>query len=165
MDMLVSELGKLSEEPLAWGAVAILAAFALWSVWHWRACPMLREARVTEGDADAAIRLLEAPRVDGARYLVTMLGGIAATVTGLAFICEGIYPGAAFYLLLGGLFVIQTEPARREIRLAELRALAARRGGPYPAEEATDRLRMSHLALVAIHFILLAGAVAGLLAF
>ena len=163
MTMLIDELGMLSADPVAWGAVGLLAAFAAYAVWHWQVCPLLHErARIDRAEAAAAIAR---PLVDGPRYLLLMLGGIAATVTGLGFLAEGIYPAIAFYLLLAGLFVIQTEPARREIREAELRVVASELQGDDAREAAIERLRSAHLWLVGLHFVLLIGAAAGLLAF
>lgn len=163
MNMLIDELGKLASDPIAWGAIVLLAGFAAYALWHWRVCPLLHErARIDHAEAAAAI---DRPLVDGPRFLLLMLCGIATTVTGLGLIAEGIHPALAFYLLLAGLFVIQTEPARREIRHAELRVVAAELQGEEAREAALERLRSAHLWLVALHFALLAGAVTGLLAF
>jgi hypothetical protein len=163
MNMLIEELGRLSADPFAWGAVALLALSAGYTLWHWQVCPLLHgQVAVDEG---AAAEAVDRPLVDGPRFLLLMLGGIAATVTGLGFIAQGIYATAAFYLLLGGLFVIQTEPARREIRQGELRVVAAGRQGEDDRQAALERLRSAHLWLVALHFQLLGATVAGLLAF
>jgi len=163
VNMLLRELSALSSDPFAWGAVLLLASFAVYALWHWRVCPLLHErARIDRADAAAA---LERPLADGARFLLFMLGGIAATLTGLTFIAEGAYPTVAFYLLLAGLFVIQTEPARREVRQSELRVVAAELEGDEARHAALERLRSAHLWLVALHFLLLGGAATALLAF
>lgn len=163
MNMLISELGMLSADPFAWGAILLLAAFAGYALWHWRTCPILA-GRVCPS-APSAAEAVDGALVDGPRYLLLMLGGIAATVTGLGFIAEAVFPTAAFYLLLGGLFVIQTEPARRELRLGELRVALAEAEGPDAVEAAIDRLRSAHHWLVALHFLVLIAAVVGLLSF
>jgi len=162
MTMLIEELAALAGDPLAWGAVLLLGGFAVYALWHWRACPLLRErARITREEAAAA---MQRRLVDGPRFLLLMLGGIAATVTGLTFIAQGVYPAVAFYLLLAGLFVTQTEPARRDIRHGELRVIAAEIQGEDAREAALERLRAGHLWLVALHFLLLGGAIIGLTA-
>ena len=163
MTMLLAELGRLAADPLAWGAIAALAGFTAHALWHWRVCPLVNaRAQIDHAQAAAAIAR---PFVDGPRYLLLMLGGIAATVTGLGFIAEGIYPTLAFYLLLAGLFVIQTEPARREIREAELRVVASEFETEEARETTLSRLRSAHLWLVGLHVLLLVGAAAALLAF
>lgn len=162
MTMLIHELALVAESPLAWIAIAVLAAFALWQLWHWYRCPLLVDrAGVDRETAQAA---LDAPLADGPRFFLAMIAGIALTLTGLSFIAGGIYPVTAFYLLLAGVFVIQTEPARRQLREAELRVIAAQLLDPAEQEHALARLRSSHVWLVTLNFILLGVAALALLA-
>lgn len=163
MNMLLEELARVAGNPLSWGAVAVLAAFAVYSVWHWRTCPLLRVGpNVTHTEAEAA---LNRPIAEGVRFLGLMLAGIALTLTALSFISLGIYPVVAFYMLLTGLFVIQTEPARRQIREAELRVVAAECQTEDVQEAALAQLRSGHQWLLTINFLLLLAAAVALLAF
>jgi hypothetical protein len=161
--MLVEELRALADDPLTWAAVPALAAFAGHALWHWRTCPLLdRTKHVTLAEAEAAV---DQPRIAGPRFLVLMLLGIAATLAGLSFIAEGIYPTAAFYLLLAGVFVIQTEPARLQIREAELRVVAAERHGEDARRIAIERLETLNIWLLSLELAILAGVMGFLLAF
>jgi len=163
MNMLIEELSAVAGHPLAWGAVAALGLFAVYSLWRQQRCPLLlHRPDVSQAEAQA---MLERPVAEGPRFLVTMLAGVALTLTGLSFIAAGMLPIVAFYLLLAGVFVIQTEPARRQIREAEMRVIAAEVLSAEQREAAVERLASAHLWLVGLNFILTAGAVAALLAF
>ena len=163
MNMLVEELAAVAANPLAWGAVGVLALFAVYALWHWQSCPLLHgRARIDPAEAEARV---SGGLVDGPRFFLLMLGGIAATLAGLTFIAEGRLPTLAFYLLIAGVFVMQTEPARRQVREAEFRAVAATLRDEEAQAAALARLRASHLWLVALHFLIFAAAIVALLAF
>lgn len=163
MNMLIDELRMLAGDPLAWGAVPVLLGFAAWSVWHWRRCPLIaRTAHISRAEAEAMMRR---PYFAGPRYFLLMVAGIAATVAALAFIARGTYPTLAFYLLLAGVFVIQTEPARLQLREAEYRVVAAEAQGPEEVRAAIHRLESSNVWLVTLQGVILVATVAFLLCF
>ncbi len=157
MSMLVGELAALGADPLSWGAVPALLVFAGVSYRNWRVYPLLQgDDRLTEAKAAA---LAGRPQFAGPRYALLMLGGIAATVAGLWLIAEGIRPTLAFYLLLAGVFVIQTEPARLQIREAQYAAIAARPHGEEASQAARERLDWTNAWLVTLEVVILAGTV------
>ncbi len=162
MTSLIDELHRLASDPIAWGAVPILAAFALYALWHWRSCPLLhRTAHITLAEAEGVVGK---PYIAGPRFLLLMLAGIAATVAALTLIAEGIYPTLAFYLLVAGVFVIQTEPARLQLREAEMRVVAAEAIGPEAMQAAISRLETTIVWLVTLQVTILAGTVLFLVA-
>lgn len=163
MNMLVEELTALADDPVTWAAVPVLGLFAAYSLWHWLHCPVLHRKR--RPSLDEARAVVGQPRIAGPRFLLLMLLGIVATLAGLTFISEGIYPTAAFYLLLAGVFVIQTEPARLQIREAELRVLAVEAQGETAIRHAMERLETLNIWLVSLQLAILAGVIGFLLAF
>jgi len=163
MAALLDELQMLAGNPVAWGAVPVLALFVLTSIWHWWTCPLIaRTASITLEQARAVVGQ---PRIAGPRYFLLMMGGIVATLAGLTLIAEGIYPLLAFYLLLGGVFVIQTEPTRLQIRESEMAVVAARAHGEEAMRIAVERLETTAMWLMTIQCVMLAATVAFLLAF
>ncbi|MGF1447742.1 MAG: hypothetical protein ACFBRM_16310 [Pikeienuella sp.] len=163
MSMLVDELKALGESPLAWGAVPAIAAFVYRSYHNWRKCPLLHRApQLTQNEA---LELVGRPKIAGPRYFLLMVAGIVATVTSLSLIAKGIYPTLAFYLLIAGVFVIQTEPARLQVRDAEVRLFAAQPHGPAARAAAMERLDWTNAWLVTLQATMLAGVIAFLLAF
>ncbi|MEM1344575.1 MAG: hypothetical protein AAGI34_08360 [Pseudomonadota bacterium] len=149
MNMLIEELQFVSGNPLSWAAVAVLLGFVLASVWRMRTCPLVR-GKSSMSPAEAA-ELVDRPLVDGPRFFLTMGAGVALTITGLTLISEGIYPLMAFYALVAGVFVIQTEPTRREIRHFEMRVVAAHTQGEEAVTAAMARLCSAHLWLVILN--------------
>ncbi|GMG83481.1 hypothetical protein LNKW23_26940 [Paralimibaculum aggregatum] len=163
MNMLVDELRALSADPVAWGAVPVLAAFVVWSFASRRLCPLMNCAnRISDEEAR---KVAGGPRVAGPRFLVLMLVGIVAAVTGLKLIGMGLYSTLAFYLLLAGVFVIQTEPARLQIREAQHRVAAARNRGEEAVASEIQRLGASHNWLIGLQAIMLVGTALFLVAF
>lgn len=163
MNMLIDELRMLAGDPLAWGAVPVLLAFAGWSVWHWWTCPLIaRTAHISRAEA---LAVLGKPYFAGPRYFLLMVAGIVATVAGLTFIARGINPTLAFYLLLAGVFVIQTEPARLQLREAEYRVVASEALGLEDVESAVHRLESSNVWLITLHGVILVATVTFLLSF
>ncbi len=161
MNSLIDELHRLASDPIAWGAVPILAAFAIYAIWHRYSCPLLhRTAHITLEQAE---KVVGKPHFAGPRYLILMLAGIAATVAALTLISEGIYPTLAFYLLVAGVFVIQTEPARLQLREAEMRVVAAEVMGPEARQSAIARLETSIVWLATLQATIFAGTVLFLL--
>ncbi|MGF1501321.1 MAG: hypothetical protein ACFBSD_05855 [Paracoccaceae bacterium] len=163
MDGLISEMSALAHSPFAWAAMGMIGLFALGALWRWRVCPLLGHG------ADAYPPLPDydpdSPPPPGPRYLLLMVAGITATVAGLTAISEGRFPIFAFYLVVAGLFVIQTEPVRLQVREAEFRVRAAAVAGEEAAQAALERLRSTHIWLVSLHFIIFAGGITFLCAF
>lgn len=156
MKMLFGQLAAVSDSPIAWGLLALLAGFALVSLWNWYRCPYLCRSRaISQEDARAA---LERPFAAGPGFLLIMLAGIGATLGGLTLIAEGIRPALAFVLLLAGVFVMQTAPARLALSESTLRVIAAEPEGPEAQAAARSRLASSHFWLVAVNFVLVAAA-------
>jgi len=157
--MLVENLGRISESPFAWSMLGLLGAIAALSLWRWSSCPILGHT------ADPVDPAAPVPRHAGARFFLLMAAGIAATVAALTLIADGIRPVLAFWLMIGGVVVIQTEPIRLELREAETRALRALGCGEAASEAARARLRNAHRRLVAFNFIIAAAVGVGLVAF
>lgn len=163
MNMLVENLRIVSESPLAWSVLAILAVFGIASAWRWSRCPILAGTMVATPEAARAITI--EGEDTGPRFFLTMLAGIAVTIAGITLIANGIRPALAFCLLVAGVFVIQTEPARLQLREAERRALAATAEGGAALEDARAQLRTGHIWLFAINLLIVLAVTAGLLAF
>lgn len=162
MNMLIDELRAVAADPYAWGAVPVLLAFLLGALWRRRVCPLIhRAAEIGPAEARAA---QARPFSAGPRFALLMLAGIAATLAGLTLIEKGTYPTVAFYLLLAGVFVIQTEPARLQLREAEIRVIAAEAMPEDVREIAVERLETNHLWLISLQGVILIGTVAFLLA-
>jgi hypothetical protein len=165
MNMLLESLTMVADDPFAWGSVVLMGGFSVYAVYHRVTCPILRGDALPESmvaEARAAAR--EVPR-PGWRFGLLMMAGIAATVTGLSFVASGPAPTIAFYLLLAGVFVIQTEPVRLQIREAQDRAAATQHSNPDDHHAAVARLRASHMWLVWLNFLLLGATGTALLAF
>lgn len=163
MKMLVDTLDHASGEPLVWGAVGLIAAHGLVAAYRWIRCPYLcGTARISREEAEAK---LNHPFLAGPRFFVTMLVGIAALVVGLVMIDAGRAPAYALLMIIAGVFVVQTEPARLRISEAVARVIASEAAGPEQVMIAHKRLRDSHLWFVAVNFVLVVAMVAGLAAF
>ncbi|MEL6476791.1 MAG: hypothetical protein AAFR17_05625 [Pseudomonadota bacterium] len=163
MNMLADALAGLSGSPYAWAGVALLAVISAYWLYSCIYCPVLRHAEdITIEEARAAVNR---PVTAGARFLVMMLIGIAALVSGLSLLYRGADPGVAFLLVLAGLVITQTEPARQQVRETMHRVVASRNAGPEVTDLAVQRLESSYIWLVVLHFIILASAVLALLVF
>lgn len=161
--MLIEELSMLAGDPVAWGAVPLLAVFCIYSLVHWWRCPLIH--RTQHISLEEAANVVGKPVIAGPRFGLLMLAGVAATLAGLSFIAEGIRPTLAFYLLIAGVFVIQTEPARLQIREAEARVVTASAVGEEPARIAVERLETTNIWLISLQFSMLAAVVIFLAAF
>jgi len=159
MNMLIENLGRVAESSIAWTLLALLAVLSVVAFWNWYRCPVLALGPAGKREATPAPFVPKA----GPRFFFLMAGGIGITLGGLTLIANGIHPSLAFVLLIGGVFVIQTEPARLELSEAKSRALAAL--SAEAREDAHHRLRAAHRWLVFLHFIILGVTAAGLLAF
>lgn len=163
MNMLLDTLDQVGAHPATWGVIAALGLFASVSLYGWLVCPY--SARRATISREAAREALSKPFIVGPRYVIAMIAGIAAMLTGLWMIAQAINPPLAFALVVAGLFVVQTEPARLRLREAVNRTIAAELAGAEAQLSAQERLRYSHLWLVSLHFLLLVAVTAGVLAF
>lgn len=163
MNMLIDELAMLGGNPWSWAVVGVIAIFALYSASLMLLCPYVH------GRAEVSPADIQAARVDGfragPRFLVAMLGGVALTLTGLFMISQGIQPALALGALVAGVFIIQTEPRRLEIREFKSRVIAHWDAPVELAASQRDRLKAGHRTLTLTNFTLLAAMIAGLLAF
>jgi uncharacterized membrane protein YfcA len=163
MNMLIQTLQQASANPYSWAIVAMLALVTLYSIYKWRACPYL--CHVKEISADESRAQHERPFVAGARFVVVMLVGIAAIVTGLGLVAHQINPPLALLLVVAGVFTVQIEPALLRIRESISRLVSAHYEGPDAITAAEERLSYAHLWLVTANVTLLAAVVLALLAF
>ncbi|MEO0621148.1 MAG: hypothetical protein AAFU49_12745 [Pseudomonadota bacterium] len=162
MTMLIDELRQLAANPFTWASVPVLLAFLLYALYRRRCCPLLhRTLTITPEQARASA---DQPYTAGPRFALLMLVGIVATIASLKLIADGTYPTLAFYLLVAGVFVIQTEPVRLRLREAETRVIASELYDEDVREVAIDRLETNHLWLITIQVVILLGTVAFLLA-
>ena len=163
MNMLVETLDKASAHPAIWIGICLIAAHGIVAFWQWRTCPYIcGRALISREEAMAR---LSNPFLAGPRFFATMLAGIAAVLAGLALIDADIEPVYALLLVIAGVFVVQTEPARLRISEAIARVVAAEAAGTEAVQIAQKRLRDSHLWFVSLNFILALAMAAGVLAF
>ncbi len=163
MDMLTRELVALANDPRAWFAVAGLGAITLHSIISYRLCPLIHnKANITP---QAAREAVNARYAHSTRFLLLMLAGIAAALSGMAMIAMGTHPPIALGLIAGGVFLIQTEPLRLNIRDRQLRVVASQIEGPEAQASAVNRLRGEYSKLMLTNVALTAAVAIYLLAF
>lgn len=160
MNMLIEELNRLSDDPKSWVVVLLLAGFAVHAAAGLFLCPYVKgTAEFTEEEiAEAKAHRFTA----GSRFFLTMLAGIALTISGLFMIAYGIKPAIALAALVAGVVLIHTEPARLQLREQKNMVVASIGGPPSRMIAARERLRGSHVTL-AVTNIALVLAVAGVL--
>ena len=163
MNMLIETLQQVANSPYSWGVVALIAAVALFSLYKWRACPYLCRTRAIS--LDESHEQLDRPFVAGPRFVVVMLAGIAAIVTGLGMVSHVVNPPLALLLIVAGVFAVQVEPALLRIQESVARVVSAQCEGPDAVTAAEERLRYAHLWLVTANFTILVAVVLTLLAF
>ncbi|MEM6906109.1 MAG: hypothetical protein AAF568_09465 [Pseudomonadota bacterium] len=163
MNMLLDTLAQLHTQPLTWIAVGLLAILSLFAFGDWLLCPVLHHKK--DISVDEAKAAGYRPVVAGPRFFFVMVGGIGLTIAGLYMIQAPVRPDIGFVMILAGLVIMQTEPIRQQLRIQIARVIAASAQGEDAYEAATDGLRAGYIWLVAVHFLILAGVVAGLLAF
>ena len=163
MNMLIETLQQVASSSYSWGVVTLIAAVALFSLYQWRACPYLcRTKAISPEDSRDQ---LDRPFVAGPRFVVVMLAGIAAIVTGLGMVSHVVNPPLALLLIVAGVFAVQIEPALLRIQESVARVVSAQCEGPDAVTAAEERLRYAHLWLVTANFAILAAVVLTLLAF
>jgi hypothetical protein len=163
MNMLIETLQQVANSPYSWGVVALIAAVALFSLYKWRACPYLCHTKAIS--LDESHEQLDRPFVAGPRFVVVMLAGIAAIVTGLGLLSHVVNPPLALLLIVAGVIAVQIEPALLRIEESVARVVSAQCEGPDAITAAEERLRYAHLWLVTANFTILVAVVLTLLAF
>jgi hypothetical protein len=143
--------------------VALIAAVALFSLYKWRACPYLCHTKAISPEDSR--EQLDRPFVAGPRFVIVMLAGIAAIVTGLGMVSHVVNPPLALLLIVTGVFAVQVEPALLQIQKSVARLVTAQFEGADTVTAAEERLRYAHLWLVTANFTILAAVVLTLLAF
>lgn len=163
MNMLIDELQMLAASPQTWIVVAMMAVVCVHSMIGLMRCPY------TCGRIEPGPDEIDAARAHvfhaGSRFALAMLTGIGLILGGLFMIAGGIKPTIALALLVVGVLVVQTEPARLQIREGKSRVVACHGRGEQALEGARARLRSSHTELVALNFGLLIALVGAILAF
>lgn len=163
MKMLIEELQGLAADPRSWVIVALMAVIAAISLFRLWRCPHITGAyRPTDEEVDAARQ--ESDRI-GPRFGLMMVLGAALTLTGLFMIAGGVRPTIALGLMVVGIVVMQTEPYRLLIRQQTQAVVASRDASEPVLAGIRDRLRGNQRALALTNLVLLAGLVAGLMAF
>ncbi len=163
MNMLIETLQQVAGSPYSWGVVALIAAVALFSLYKWRACPYLCHTKAIS--LEDSHQQLDRPFAAGPRFVVVMLAGIAAIVTGLSMVSHVVNPPLALLLIVAGVFAVQVEPALLQIQESVARLVTAQSQGPDAVTAAEERLRYAHLWLVTANFTILVAVVLTLLAF
>lgn len=163
MTLLVDALHAAAADPYSWVVVGLIGAAALFSLYKLRTSPYLHGTRsFPAGESQAS---LNRPFAAGPRFVVVMLAGIAAILTGLWMILREVNPPVALLSIVVGVFAVQVEPALLQIQEAVQRIAAARNQGAEAIAAAEDRLRDAYRWLVMISFTILIAVVAALLAF
>jgi hypothetical protein len=163
MNMLVDTLHQVGESPYSWAIVGLIAAATLFSLFKFRTCPYLHHTKAIPPEESAAS--LDRPFAAGPRFVLVMLAGIAAILTGLTMLSHEINPPLALLFIVFGVFAVQIEPALLQIQEAVKRVTAAHAQGPEAITAAEDRLRNAHVWLVMTSFTILIAVVLALLAF
>lgn len=146
MERLIAELVLLASDPRAWFAVAGLGLIALHSLYIYLRCPLVHGTlRVTPEEARRAVH---AERVHSTRYLLLMLTGIGLCLAGMAMVALSARTPLALGLVAAGLFLVQTEPLRLNIRDRQLRVVAAQIEGESAVAAAVWRLRGEYRKLI-----------------
>lgn len=163
MNMLIEELQNLAADPRSWAIVGLMAVIAAISVARLWFCPYIAG---TYQPSDEEVREARATGTQiGARFGLMMLVGAALTLTGLFMIAGGIKPTIALGLMVVGIVVSQTEPYRLQIREQQRVVVASRDAPDAVIVGARDRLRGNQRSLALTNLVLLAGLIAGLMAF
>lgn len=159
--MLVQTLERLGSDPWAWGSVAVAGGLAAGALVRYRRSRYL--VREPQGNAASALAYLNRRVAAGPRYFLLMTAALVAAISGLAMIARDWQPSLGFFVLLGGILVLQTEPIRQRIRVAIARVVAAQ-----TAERrivAREALRDSYRNLVTAYLMIGLAVAAGLAAF
>ena len=163
MNMLIEELQGLAADPRSWAIVALMALVAGISIARLWYCPYI--AGTYQATDEEVGRASSKGFKVGPRFGLAMIGGAALTLTGLLMIASGIKPTIALGLMVVGIVIIQTEPYRLQIREQKRVVVASRDAPEAVLEGARTRLRDNQRALATTNVVLLAGLIAGLLAF
>jgi len=163
MNMLVETLHTAGANPYSWGIVGLIAVATLASLYKFHTCPYLCHTREITSEESASS--LDQPFAAGPRFILVMLFGIAAILTGLTMISHEANPPLALLFIVLGVFAVQIEPAMLRLQEAVRRVAAAQPQGPDAIAAAEDRLRNAHLWLVMTSATILVAVILALLAF
>jgi len=163
MNMLIETLQQVGSSPYSWGVVALIAAVALFSFYRWRACPYLCHTKAIS--LDESREQLGRPFAAGPRFVVVMLAGITAILTGLGMVSQVVNPPLALLLIVAGVFAVQIAPALLQIRESVARLVTAHCQGADAVAAAEERLGYAHIWLVTANFTILVAVVLTVLAF
>ena len=163
MNMLIEELQGIAADPRSWVVVALMAVIAGISVMRLWMCPHI--SGTYQPSDDEVERARDQGFRVGWRFGLLMLVGAGVTLAGLFMIAGGIKPTIALGLVVVGIVVIQTEPFRLQIREQQRMVVASRDASAAVLDGARDRLRANQTSLALTNLVLLAGLIAGLLAF
>lgn len=163
MNMLIEELQNLSTHPLSWALVGAMTLLSGFAIAQYVTCPLMRgKTSISEDQAEQARQTTYRP---GLRFGLMMIVGIALALTGLIMIADGTHTAIALVLVVAGILLVQTEPARLSIREYTTQVLARRDASHEAQEEARYRLRSGYRDLAVRNVTLLVGVAAALLAF
>ncbi len=163
MNMLIETLQQASANPYSWGIVGLIALVAAISLIKFRTCPYLhRTIEISPSESQSQV---DQPFVAGPRFVIVMLAGIAAILTGLSMVSQQVDPLLALLLIVLGVFAVQIEPAMLRIRESVARLVAAQVQGSDQVAAAEERLRYAHIWLVTANITILCCVVLALLAF
>lgn len=163
MKNLIGTLQQASANPYSWVIVALIGLVAAISLYKFRNCPYLAGTKkISDSEIQAEV---DQPFVAGARFVVIMLAGILAILIGLSMVSQQVTPILALLLIVLGVFAVQIEPALLRLRESVARVVVAQVQGPDQIAAARERLRYSHIWLVAANVMILFCVVLALLAF
>ena len=163
MNMLIDELNMLSNDPKSWIVVLLLAGFAVHAIVGLLMCPYAHGKRSFSQEEVSEARLHKFR--PGMRFPIMMLLGVALALAGLFMIASGTRPALALAMLVAGIVIMQTEPARLQLREQKFAVVAATDGPEDKLMSARDRLRGSHRTLAVTQATIVIGVVGILLAF
>ncbi len=176
MDGLANILEVIGTDPMAKWVLLAFGLHALWSVVAYFRCPLCAASgRFQVRQRAAAIRKVDGLEeatmghdgsVSAWRFLLVMVAGIVLAVMGLFKLAKyGADAPIGFFLLVLGVYLFTTEPARRQVAEALRQALTVQPSAP-PERKALSVaiLRDSRRKLVAIEVGLVTLMLAAMLA-
>ena len=163
MKMLVDTLHAAGDNPYSWAIVGLMGVASAVSLHKYRTCPYLRHTKTITPEESAASIIR--PFAAGPRFVVVMLAGIGAILSGLAMLSAEANPPLALLLIVAGVFAVQIEPALLRVQEAVARVVAAQPQGAEAIAAAEDRLRSAHMWMAITSITILVAVILLLLAF
>ena len=162
MNGLMNIIDVIGADPMAKWVVAALGLRALWTIIAWRKCPL---ARGTDALTPQQARdMRQQAFAHSWRFLLVMVTGIVLAVFGLFQLAEhGAEAPLALFMLILGVYLFTTEPARHQVQDAERRVLETSDGPAEQRELSASLLRGSHFRLISIEVGIVAMLLAGVL--